>query len=69
LAILAGSRLLAVNQSSGGGDVLLNAIVAAVIGGALIIHAGYSPIFLIAAVAYALSTLLFVLYFRGYRKL
>jgi predicted MFS family arabinose efflux permease len=68
LAILAGSRLLAVNQSSGSGDVLLNAI-AAVIGGALIIHAGYPPIFLIAAVAYALSTLLFVLYFRGYRKL
>jgi D-xylose transport system permease protein len=31
--ILAGSRLLAVNQSSGGGDVLLNAIAAAVIGG------------------------------------
>lgn len=31
--ILAGSRLLAVNQSSGGGDLLLNAIAAAVIGG------------------------------------
>jgi D-xylose transport system permease protein len=31
--ILAGSRLLAVNQSSGGGDVLLTAIAAAVIGG------------------------------------
>jgi D-xylose transport system permease protein len=31
--ILAGSRLLAVNQSSGGGDILLNAIAAAVIGG------------------------------------
>jgi D-xylose transport system permease protein len=31
--ILATSRLLAVNQSSGGGDVLLNAIAAAVIGG------------------------------------
>jgi D-xylose transport system permease protein len=31
--ILAGSRLLAVNQASGSGDVLLNAIAAAVIGG------------------------------------
>src|SRR5690606_18591968 len=31
--ILAGSRLLSVNQSSGSGDVLLNAIAAAVIGG------------------------------------
>ena len=31
--ILAGSRLLAVNQSSGAGDLLLNAIAAAVIGG------------------------------------
>ena len=31
--LLAGSRLLAVNQSSGSGDVLLNAIAAAVIGG------------------------------------
>jgi D-xylose transport system permease protein len=31
--IIAGSRLFAVNQSSGGGDVLLNAIAAAVIGG------------------------------------
>jgi D-xylose transport system permease protein len=31
--VLAGSRLLAVNQNSGGGDVLLNAIAAAVIGG------------------------------------
>ena len=31
--ILAASRLFAVNQSSGGGDVLLNAIAAAVIGG------------------------------------
>jgi D-xylose transport system permease protein len=31
--ILAGSRLYAVNQSSGAGDVLLNAIAAAVIGG------------------------------------
>jgi D-xylose transport system permease protein len=31
--ILAGSRLLAVNQSSGSGDVLLNSIAAAVIGG------------------------------------
>ncbi len=31
--VLAGSRLLAVNQSSGGGDVLLNSIAAAVIGG------------------------------------
>ena len=31
--IMAGSRLLAVNQSSGSGDVLLNAIAAAVIGG------------------------------------
>lgn len=31
--ILAGSRLYAVNQSSGGGDILLNAIAAAVIGG------------------------------------
>jgi D-xylose transport system permease protein len=31
--ILAASRLLAVNQSSGGGDFLLNAIAAAVIGG------------------------------------
>ena len=31
--ILAGSRLLAVNQSSGGGDILLNAIAGAVIGG------------------------------------
>ena len=31
--IIAASRLLAVNQSSGSGDVLLNAIAAAVIGG------------------------------------
>ncbi len=31
--VLAGSRLLAVNQASGSGDVLLNAIAAAVIGG------------------------------------
>jgi D-xylose transport system permease protein len=31
--ILAGSRLLAVNQASGSGDVLLNSIAAAVIGG------------------------------------
>jgi D-xylose transport system permease protein len=31
--ILAGSRLFAVNQSSGSGDVLLDAIAAAVIGG------------------------------------
>jgi D-xylose transport system permease protein len=31
--VMAGSRLLAVNQSSGSGDVLLNAIAAAVIGG------------------------------------
>jgi D-xylose transport system permease protein len=31
--ILAGSRLLAVNQSSGSGDILLDAIAAAVIGG------------------------------------
>lgn len=31
--VLAGSRLYAVNQSSGSGDVLLNAIAAAVIGG------------------------------------
>ncbi|MFN2197258.1 MAG: sugar ABC transporter permease [Anaerolineales bacterium] len=31
--ILAGSRLYAVNQSSGSGDILLNAIAAAVIGG------------------------------------
>jgi D-xylose transport system permease protein len=31
--VLAGSRLFAVNQSSGSGDVLLNAIAAAVIGG------------------------------------
>jgi D-xylose transport system permease protein len=31
--ILGASRLLAVNQSSGGGDILLNAIAAAVIGG------------------------------------
>ena len=31
--VLAASRLLAVNQSSGGGDVLLDAIAAAVIGG------------------------------------
>lgn len=31
--ILAGSRLLAVNQSSGAGDILLNSIAAAVIGG------------------------------------
>ena len=31
--VLAASRLTAVNQSSGGGDVLLNAIAAAVIGG------------------------------------
>jgi D-xylose transport system permease protein len=31
--ILAGSRLMAVNQSSGSGDVLLNSIAAAVIGG------------------------------------
>jgi D-xylose transport system permease protein len=31
--ILAGSRLFAVNQSSGGGDILLDAIAAAVIGG------------------------------------
>lgn len=31
--LLAASRLLAVNQSSGGGDLLLNAIAAAVIGG------------------------------------
>jgi D-xylose transport system permease protein len=31
--ILAGSRLLAVNQSSGGSDLLLNSIAAAVIGG------------------------------------
>ncbi|MCG8347880.1 MAG: hypothetical protein MI924_08890, partial [Chloroflexales bacterium] len=31
--ILAASRLLAVNQSSGGGDLLLNVIAAAVIGG------------------------------------
>ncbi len=31
--ILAASRLLAVNQTSGGGDVLLNSIAAAVIGG------------------------------------
>jgi hypothetical protein len=58
LAILAGSRLLTVNQSSGGGDVLLNAIAAAVIGEALIIHAGYPPILLIAAVARALSTVM-----------
>jgi len=41
----------------------------AAIGGALIIRAGYSPIFLLAAVTYALSTGLFVLYFRGYHKL
>jgi MFS family permease len=41
----------------------------AAIGGALIIRAGYSPIFLLAAVAYLLSTVLFVWYFRGYRKL
>jgi predicted MFS family arabinose efflux permease len=41
----------------------------AAIGGALIIRAGYPPIFLLAAVTYALSTLLFVLYFRGYRRL
>src|SRR5262249_19324449 len=31
--ILAASRLMAVNQSSGSGDILLNAIAAAVIGG------------------------------------
>ena len=31
--MLAASRLLAVNQSSGGSDLLLNAIAAAVIGG------------------------------------
>jgi D-xylose transport system permease protein len=31
--IIAGSRLLAVNQSSGSGDLLLNSIAAAVIGG------------------------------------
>jgi D-xylose transport system permease protein len=31
--ILGASRLIAVNQSSGGGDLLLNAIAAAVIGG------------------------------------
>ena len=31
--VLAGSRLFAVNQSSGGGDILLNSIAAAVIGG------------------------------------
>jgi len=31
--VLAASRLLAVNQSSGGSDLLLNAIAAAVIGG------------------------------------
>jgi D-xylose transport system permease protein len=31
--LLASSRLFAVNQSSGGGDILLNAIAAAVIGG------------------------------------
>ena len=31
--ILAASRLFAVNQSSGGSDLLLNAIAAAVIGG------------------------------------
>ncbi|MBK7862457.1 MAG: sugar ABC transporter permease [Archangiaceae bacterium] len=31
--VLAASRLLAVNQSSGGGDLLLNAIASAVIGG------------------------------------
>ncbi len=31
--VIAASRLLAVNQSSGSGDVLLNAIAAAVIGG------------------------------------
>jgi len=31
--VLAASRLYAVNQSSGGGEVLLNAIAAAVIGG------------------------------------
>ncbi len=31
--VMAGSRLLAVNQSSGGSDILLNAIAAAVIGG------------------------------------
>src|SRR5205823_888261 len=31
--VLAASRLLAVNQSSGSGDLLLNAIAAAVIGG------------------------------------
>lgn len=31
--VLAASRLTAVNQSMGGGDVLLNAIAAAVIGG------------------------------------
>lgn len=31
--ILAGARLFAVNQSSGGGDILLNSIAAAVIGG------------------------------------
>ena len=31
--ILAASRLISVNQASGGGDVLLNAIAAVVIGG------------------------------------
>jgi len=31
--VMAGSRLLAVNQSSGGSDFLLNCIAAAVIGG------------------------------------
>ena len=41
----------------------------AAIGGALIIRAGYPPIFLLAAVTYALATGLFVLYFRGYRRL
>jgi D-xylose transport system permease protein len=31
--VLAGSRLLAVSQSSGGSDLLLNAVAAAVVGG------------------------------------
>ena len=38
--ILASSRLLAVNQSSGSGDILLNSIAAAVIGGTSLLAGG-----------------------------
>ena len=43
--ILAASRLLAVNQSSGGGDVLLNSIAAAVIGGTSAVAPLYAGLF------------------------